>query len=362
MRVLLLLFLYSLGLAGTSWAQSSDEMTPHSMAWHKTIKIEGSFTFCDEPVPLDDPAMFEAFEKELLLAAWNQPQVLLWLKRAHRVFPYIEQELSRRGLPDDLKYIAVVESALRPHVRSHKSAVGYWQFIKSTAVGYGLRVDRDIDQRRNLYHATDAALRYLSDLHTQFGSWTLAAAGYNSGENRVASEMKLQGVDNFYQLYLPLETQRYIYKIVAVKEIMSDPAKYGYDLTPSDLYLPLEFDRININAENELPVAAIAQAANSYFKEMKELNPEIRGHYLVKGAHSLLLPKGAAEGFHQRLKPLLAQLAPAADQVYVVKSGDTLIGIANKLDVPVGALLVWNNMTLKKRIYPGDRLKVGTKP
>jgi len=360
MRVIVLVVFFLIGLTDTPWAQSSDGNPPHPGAWHKKIKIEGSFAFCDEPVPLDNPAIFEAFEKEMLLAAWNQPQVLLWLKRTYRVFPHIEQELTRRGLPDDLKYIAVVESALRPHVRSHKNAVGYWQFIRPTAVRYGLRVDRDIDQRRNLYHATDAALRYLSDLHTQFDSWTLAAAAYNSGENRVASEMKRQGVDNFYQLYLPLETQRYIVKIVAVKEIMSDPVKYGYELTPSELYLPLEFDRITLDAKRKLPIVMIAQAAHSYFKEIKTFNPEIRGHSLVEGVHSLHLPKGAAQGFHQRLKGLMARQKSAINKVYVVKPGDTLIGIANKLDVSVGALLAWNNISLKKRIYPGDRLKYKT--
>ena len=351
-----------LGWTGAPWAQSSEESFFHPGAWHQTIKIEGSFAFCDEPVPLDDPALFEAFEKELLLAAWDRPQVLLWLKRAHRVFPYIEQELSRRGLPDDLKYIAVVESALMPHIQSYKNAVGYWQFIQSTARRYGLRVDGDIDQRRNLYHATDAALRYLSDLRAQFGTWTLAAAAYNCGENRVASEIKLQGIDNFYQLYLPLETQRYLFKIVAVKTIMSDPVKFGYALTPSELYLPLEFDRVTVEAKRALPVTIIAQAARSYFKEIKTFNPEIRGYDLVAGTHSLLLPKGAADGFQGRLERLLSKMTPATDQIYVVKPGDTLIGIANKLDVPVGALLVWNNMRLNNHIYPGDRLKVGTRP
>ncbi len=359
MRVLLLSLIYFMGLAGTPWAQSTDEIPPHSAGWHQKIKIEGSFSFCDEPVPLDVPTMFEAFEKELLLAAWDQPQVLLWLKRAHRVFPYIEQELSRHGLPDDLKYIAVVESALRPHIRSHKNAVGYWQFIQSTATYYGLRVDLDIDQRRNLYDSTDAALRYLSDLYNKFGSWTLAAAAYNSGEKRVVSEMKLQGVENFYQLYLPLETQRYIFKIVAAKEVMSNPAKYGYALAPAELYLPLEFDRITLEVKRALPVAVIAQAARSYFKEIKTLNPEIRGYNLVKGTHSLLLPKGAAKEFHQRLNGVGLL---TTDKVYVVKPGDTLIGIAKKLGVPVRTLLAWNKISPKKQIYPGDRLKLGTKP
>lgn len=360
MRILLLSLVYLIGLAGTSLAQSADEMPPHSEGWHRKVKIEGSFTFCDEPVPLDDPAMFEALEKELLLAAWDQPQVLLWLKRANRIFPYIEQELSKRGLPDDLKYIAVVESALRPHVRSHKNAVGYWQFIEPTATYYGLRVDRDIDQRRNLYHSTDAALRYLSDLYNKFGSWALAAAAYNSGEKRVVSEMKLQGVDNFYQLYLPLETQRYIFKIVAAKEVMSNPTKYGYHLTPSELYLPLEVDRVTVESKRALPVAVIAQAARSYYKEIKTLNPEIRGYYLVKGTHSLLLPKGAAKEFHQRLKGEGLQTMRFNEKVYVVKPGDTLIGIAKKLGVPMRTLLAWNNISPKKQIYPGDRLMLKT--
>lgn len=362
MRVLLLLLIYFIGFAGTPWAQSPDKMPSPSGGWHQKVKIEGPYSFCDEPVPLDDPVMFEALEKELLLAAWDQPQVLLWLKRANRIFPYIEQEISKRGLPDDLKYIAVVESALRPHVRSHKNAVGYWQFIQATATHYGLRVDRDIDQRRNLYHSTDAALRYLSDLYNKFDSWTLAAAAYNSGEKRVTGEMKLQGVDNFYQLYLPLETQRYIFKIVAAKEVMSNPVKYGYALTPAELYLPLEVDRVTLETKRALPVAVIAQAARSYYKEIKTLNPEIRGYSLVKGTHSLLIPKGAAKEFHQRLKGEGLQSMRFDEKVYVVKPGDTLIGIAEKLGVSVKTLLAWNKISPKKQIYPGDRLILGTKP
>ncbi len=130
-------------------------------------------TFCDKSVPLDNQQIRERFEKEFLLILWNRPQVILWIKRSARYFPLIEKMLKEADLPDDLKFVAVVESALRPHIRSSKGAVGYWQFIKPTGLKYGLRIDRDIDERRNLLAATRAAIAYFKDLYDIFGTWAL---------------------------------------------------------------------------------------------------------------------------------------------------------------------------------------------
>ena len=146
-----------------------------------SLEIPAGQNFCGEPVPMDNPDVRERFERELLLALWNRPQVILWLKRAGRYFPHVENLLKKNGMPDDLKYVAVAESALKPHAGSSRGAVGFWQFVRGTGRRYGLTINERIDQRRNLFASTGAAIRYFKDLHAEFGSWTLSAAAYNMG-------------------------------------------------------------------------------------------------------------------------------------------------------------------------------------
>lgn len=327
-----------------------------------SVRIEPPLDFCGEAVPLDVPDVRERLEKELLLSLWNRAQVVLWLKRAQRYFPHIEQVLAQNGLPDDLKYVVVVESALRPHARSTKGAVGYWQFMPATGRRYGLRIDRDVDQRRNLFASTAAAARYLGDLYARFGAWTLAAAAYNTGEDRLDSEILLQETDDFYHLYLHLETQRYILKAVAAKLIFSDPQRYGFVLTPEDKYAPLEFDTVEIECRQRTPIALVARAANTYFKVIKDLNPEIRGYHLEKGRHRIGVPLGAADGFHPRYRRLLSESAAGEKIVYVIKKGDNLSAIAQRFNVPLNALLTWNRLNGNQPIHPGERLTIYPRP
>ena len=164
------------------------------------IDVGGPLEFCGEPLPLDIPEVRERLEKELLLTLWNRPQVILWLKRSGRFMPYIEGVLRQNQMPLDLKYMAVIESALRPHAQSSKGAVGFWQFIQSTGRRYGLRIDRAIDQRRSVFASTKAAAAYLKELYQLFGSWTLAAAAYNMGEEGLKSEILTQKTKHYYQL------------------------------------------------------------------------------------------------------------------------------------------------------------------
>ena len=316
-------------------------------------------TFCDKSVPLDNQQIRERFEKEFLLILWNRPQVILWIKRSARYFPLIEKMLKEADLPDDLKFVAVVESALRPHIRSSKGAVGYWQFIKPTGLKYGLRIDRDIDERRNLLAATRAAIAYFKDLHDIFGTWALSAAGYNMGEQGLQAEVLIQQTDDYYRLYLPLETQRYLFRILTAKLILEDPRAYGFFVTETDLYPPLDADRISISRTEEIPVQTLAQAAGTSFKTIKDLNPQIRGHYLVPGSHTLLIPNGMAKGFESRLEKRMAQLTSTnRNRVYIVQTGDTLTGIAEQFNVPLTALLIWNRLDYRKSIHPGDRLMI----
>ncbi|MDH3878508.1 MAG: LysM peptidoglycan-binding domain-containing protein, partial [Desulfobacterales bacterium] len=240
---------------------------------------------------------------------------------------------------------------------------GFWQFLGSTGQKYGLRINAEIDERRNIFASTLAAINYFKDLYQMLGSWTLSAAAFNMGELGLQTEMVSQKTNDYYQLYLPLETQRYIFRIISAKIILSDPQRFGFEFTDQDLYPPLSFDRIHVECFQDTPIHILAQAANTHFKAIKDLNPEIRGHFLAAGMHSLLLPKGAADGFYARFKERVQQwVAENQERVYVVKEGDNLTVIAERFNVPLPALLIWNRLDGKKAIHPGDRIVIYPHP
>jgi membrane-bound lytic murein transglycosylase D len=296
-----------LGIGLFSWPNIVVE-SPKTISYPSLIsslRIKTPLEFCGEYIPLEIQEVRERLEKELLLALWDKPQVILWLKRSRRYLPYIEEMLQEAGLPDDLKFVPIAESALRPHAGSHKGAIGFWQFMRHTGRQHGLVINRRIDERRNIFASTQAAVNYFQSLYKTFGSWSLAAAAYNMGGESLAREIKEQGTDNYYHLYLPLETQRYVLRIVAIKLIFSDPKKYGFTLADEDYYSPLEFDRIQIDCPREIHLRIIAEAANTHFKAIKDLNPEIRGYSLPAGHHTILIPKGAAQDFDARYQLLL---------------------------------------------------------
>jgi hypothetical protein len=323
------------------------------------VRINGALNFCGETVELENRDVRERLDKELLLTLWDRPQVVLWIKRSNRYFPIIEKMLKEQKMPEDLKYIAIAESALRPHAGSRKGAIGFWQFLKSTGRKYGLIINSEKDERRNIFRSTEAAIAYFKQLYAIFGNWTLSAAAYNMGEQRLLSEILAQKTRDFYHLYLSLETQRYLLRVVSAKIILSDPKAYGFRFTEKDLYPPLQFDRIKLQCLQETPISVVADAANTRFKVIKDLNPEIRGYFIAAGSHWILVPKGAADGFQARFKTLIDQwLAENRQRVYVVKEGDSLSAIAERFNVPLPALLIWNRLKLREHIHPGQHLIV----
>ncbi|MBW1896318.1 MAG: transglycosylase SLT domain-containing protein, partial [Deltaproteobacteria bacterium] len=304
-----------------------------------SLKSIGPLDFCGEPVPLENLEVRERLEKEVLLYVWNRAQVILWLKRSTRYLPYIEKMLRENEMPEDLKYLPVVESALLPHIRSRKGAVGMWQFMAATGRKYGLTINSRIDERQNLFAATEAAIRYLKDLYAIFDSWALSAAAYNMGEDGLEAEISEQQTNDYYALYLPLETQRFLLRILAVKLILSDPGRFGFNFHEEDYYRPITFDEVQINCSRNIPIRIIAQAAGTHFKVIKDLNPELRGHYVPSGTHTILIPRGASEGFHNRFEDMVkAFVADWRSRVYVVRRGDTLSSIAEQFDMPLSAL------------------------
>jgi soluble lytic murein transglycosylase-like protein len=248
--------------------------------------------FAGEPVPLARWDVAERLEREFLLSLGNPAQVVLWLKRSARYFPYIERELGRAGLPEDLKYVAVIESALLPTAYSHASALGIWQFISATARRYGLAVTSGWDERRNPERSTAAALAYLRELRQRFADWPLALAAYNAGEGRIEQALRLQGVASYYQLALPLESERYVFRALAAKLILAEPERYGFEVPHEQRYRPYDADVVTIELRERVAVAELARQAGSFYRELKALNPEIVDDWLGKGRYAIRVPKG----------------------------------------------------------------------
>ncbi len=263
------------------------------------FSLPPALSLCGEPVPLDDPLVAEDFDREFTIVVWSRAQTTLWIKRAARYFPHVEQKLRERKLPDDLKYVALIESDLLPRARSSAGAQGIWQFMKPAAQRFTLKTEGRIDERLDFIAATDAALQYLTVLHRQFGDWALAIAAYNCGEGRVQQALKDQGVRSYYRLSLPEETERYVPRLLAAKIVLGDPGRYGYDIPPDQLYDPLKPDQVEFVLDRELHLRFVAEACGSYFKALRRLNPQLQDVKLAPGAYRLNVPAGAAPRFYE---------------------------------------------------------------
>jgi hypothetical protein len=318
-------------------------------------KTPRQLEFCGEPVPLDRRDVWERLDKQFLLALSREAQVILWLKRSRQYLPSIEEELRKRGLPDDLKYMTVAESDLNKYALSPKGAAGTWQFMKETGVRFGLEKQEWTDQRYSFEKATAAALDYLTELHEQFRKWMLAVAAYNCGEERLAREIEQQNTEQFVDLSLPRETEDYLFRIMAIKIILSHPEAYGFVLDEEEYYLPGAAEAVEVRLPGSLHLQAIAEAAKTTYRMIRELNPELRGYYLPAGQHRLFIPREAADGFSQRLAAMIAS-GEGMKSLYIVRKGDTLTAIAAKLAIPIDTLLQWNSIARSDPVCVGQKL------
>lgn len=234
--------------------------------------------FAGEPMPLNQLDVRESLDRELLVNTYWQSQSMLFHKRANRYFPIISPILKKNGVPDDFKYLAVIESGLQ-NVVSPAGATGFWQFMKGTATDYGLEVANEVDERYNLELATEAACKYLKDAYKKYGSWTMAAASYNLGMNGLNRQIERQKATNYYDLLLVEETARYVFRILAVKEILSKPAKYGFHFRDKDLYPPIETYTVSVDT-SVADFADFAFAHQINYKILKHLNPWLRDTFL----------------------------------------------------------------------------------
>lgn len=255
------------------------------------LPIPGSLDFAGEEVPLDKQVVRESLDRELLVNTYWHSSTFLSMKRANRWFPVIEEILAANDIPDDFKYLCMIESGL-DNVVSPAGASGFWQFMSSTGKGYGLEINGNVDERYHVVKATEAACQYLQDAYDKLGSWTLAAAAYNMGKAGVTNSMDHQLVGSYYDLHLNSETARYVYRILALKMIMTTPANYGFTCGTAHLYGPYRTVSIEVDSSiTDLPSFAISQGTT--YKIIKLLNPWLRGDDLHNSAgkiYEILLP------------------------------------------------------------------------
>jgi membrane-bound lytic murein transglycosylase D len=287
-RPLLLMLIFILSIIFFNAVNLSDktlEKNTSSTYNIKALKIPNGLSFAGEKVPTELDDIKERMDRELLVNTYWQSNGLLLIKRAHKYFPLIEPLLKKYGIPDDFKYLAVAESGLENN-SSPAGAAGFWHFLKSSAKEYGLEVNQNVDERYNLEKSTKVAAEYLKKSKKRFGTWTLAAAAYNAGNARIARNLKKQQVTNYYDLLLNSETSRYVFRIVALKEVLSNPRKYGFEFDEDDLYnLPdiktVKVDTVITN------IASFAKKFKTNYKELKLNNAWLRENKLNNKSRKL---------------------------------------------------------------------------
>ena len=242
------------------------------------LSLPEQHDFAGEPVPLADPEVYERLDRELLVNTYWQSNGLLLLKRANRYFPTIERILKEEGIPDDFKYLALIESGLT-NVVSPAGAAGFWQILESTGKELGLEISSEVDERYHVEKSTRAACKYIRQAYDRFGSWTLAAASYNMGMGGLGRQLTRQEAASYYDLLLNNETSRYVFRILAVKKILQDPEGHGFRYRKSDLYRPFYTHNLTIDSSIH-NLVHFARAQGMTYKTLKYYNPWLRDDHL----------------------------------------------------------------------------------
>ena len=266
---------------------------PLVMAMTASVDVPDEMVFAGEKVTFDRYDFHERMDRELNSFTYFHSTTLLLFKRANRIFPIIEPILKKQGLPDDLKYLAVIESSLDPRALSTARAAGLWQFMASSGPQYGLEVGAEVDERFNLEKSTAAACRYLRDSYNKYGSWSASALSYNGGQGRISSELGKQNADEALDLWLVEETTRYYFRMLAVKLIFENPQQYGFIIRPDQLYKPIEFKEVEISGA--IPdLVSFAQQNNITYAQLKDFNSWLRDRKLTNKtgkSYTILIPR-----------------------------------------------------------------------
>jgi membrane-bound lytic murein transglycosylase D len=277
--LLALLVLYFVSAGFIENNQEADEKSRLSK-YNKIISIDlpAKLFFAGEEVPLDRFYVREALDYELTVNTYWHSSTISLIKKANRWFPVIEPILKEYNIPNDFKYLAVAESGLA-NVVSPAGATGFWQIMKATGKEYGLEINNGIDERYHVEKSTEVACKYLLNAYEKYGNWTLAAASYNAGMNRISDEIERQSQTSYYDMVFNIETSRYIYRILAIKQVISHPKNYGFHINKGELYT--KFDTYEISVDSTIDdLAAFARDYGMNYKELKIYNPWLRQNYL----------------------------------------------------------------------------------
>lgn len=265
------------------------------------LPIPEKMNFAGEPVPLKNPDIRERLDRELLVNVYWQSNGLLLIKRAHKYFPLIEPILKKNGVPDDFKYLALAESGLE-QVVSPAGATGFWQIMEGTGEEYGLEINDNIDERYHIEKSTKVACEYLKEAKAELGSWTLAAAAYNAGMYGIENQQERQGTyTGYYDLLLGPETSRYVFRILALKEILENPHAYGFNFEKNDLYTLVPTKKVKVDTS----VADFGNFAKTFdinYKILKIHNPWLRETELENTEGKTYQIKIPKDGYYS-LKP-----------------------------------------------------------
>ena len=261
-----------------------------SQSVNSVIPVPESVEFAGQKIKLDRADLRERMDRELIAFTYSHNMSTLMIKRANKYFPQIEPILERMGIPDDLKYLMVIESNLDPQAQSGAGAAGLWQFTQSTGREYGLEVNSNIDERYNTYKATEAACRFLKEAYSKYGNWMTVAASYNGGQQGMDRRIEMQHQKDALDMWLVDETSRYMFRLLAVKMMFEDPSKFGFSFKREDLYpyIPIKkqikvtdpVDDLVAFAEKNGITYADLKRANLWLRESKLNNKSHRTYYV----------------------------------------------------------------------------------
>lgn len=295
-----LLGIGSLLFVSTSFLQPKSAFKSYGLSDHSKVyalDVKSQYVLAGETVFLDEPDLRERMDRELLVNTYWQSNMMLMIKRSKKYFPMIERILKEEGVPDDFKYLAVIESGLE-NINSPAGAKGFWQILKTTGREMGLEVNSNVDERYHIENATRVACAYLKRAKKKLGSWTLAAASYNRGISGINRLLEKQQVETYYDLLLNRETNRYVFRILAMKEILSNPAQYGFVFEEQDLYIEATVYTVEVDTAIT-NIASFAKTMGVTYKQIKIHNPWLLQNHLNNKSRKLYhikLPKAVEVG------------------------------------------------------------------
>lgn len=272
--------------------------------------IPNQVSFAGENITLDRYDLRERMDRELMSFTYMHSTTMLTIKKANRYLPIIEPILRQQGVPDDLKYLAIIESSLNTLAKSPAGAAGMWQFMQTTGRQYGLEVNNNIDERYHIEKATVAACKYLKEAYEKYGNWLSVAASYNGGQARITSELKKQQAEKATDLWLVEETSRYMFRLLAAKEVFTNPQRFGFLLKREELYPVMKYDEVTVTTGIDT-LATFAKQHGISYRELKDANPWLRQDFLQnKSGRTYVLKIPAKESIYYQPKQTKVHFRP----------------------------------------------------